>query len=162
MFNIWTRGCNWVQWNPAQLPFLLHLSSLPSSQPNVIPRLQPTFTRTSGHCLGTFIAVNLSLFPALLNVMSHTTHQLSLHSRYQTVKKINHDIFWKINAYSYLPQKEGHVEIFEVLTAVKLLVVCRIVTPCRFVGSFVGTFRVHPQCWNWNGYLHTLLPGNFM
>jgi hypothetical protein len=83
----------------------------------------------------------------LLNVMSHTTHQLYLLSRHQTVKKISHDIFLRINAYSYLPQKEGQVEIFEVLTAVKLLVVyLRIVTPCRFVGSFVGTFRIHPQC----------------
>jgi hypothetical protein len=61
-FNVWTRGCNWVRWNPAQLLSFLHFSSLPSSQPNVLPHLKLTFTRrTSGHCLGTFIAVNLAL-----------------------------------------------------------------------------------------------------
>jgi hypothetical protein len=39
--------------------------SLPSPLPNSLSCLQPTFTRTSGHCLGTFIAVNLSVFPPL-------------------------------------------------------------------------------------------------
>jgi hypothetical protein len=82
-FNAWTWGCNWVQCDPAQLLSLLHLSSVPSSHPNVLPPLQPTCTRrTSGHCLGTFITVNLALFPSLLNVVSCTTHQLSLLSRW--------------------------------------------------------------------------------
>jgi hypothetical protein len=77
-YNVWIRGSNWVQWNPVQLFSLLHLSSLPSSQPNVLPSLQPTFTRrTNGHCLGTFIAVKLSVSP-LLNVVSRTTHPFSL------------------------------------------------------------------------------------
>jgi hypothetical protein len=61
-FNVWIRGSNWMQWNPTQLLSLLHLSSIPSSETNVLPRVQPTFTRrTSGHCLGTFIAVNLDV-----------------------------------------------------------------------------------------------------
>jgi hypothetical protein len=61
-FNLWFRGSNWMQWNPAQLISLLRLSPIPSSQPNVLLPLQPTFTkRTSGHCLGTFTAVYLAL-----------------------------------------------------------------------------------------------------
>jgi hypothetical protein len=77
-FTVWIQGSHWVQWTPAQLLYLLHLSSIPSSQPNVIPPLQPNFTRrTSGHCLGTFVALNLAL-PPILNVVSHTTHPLYL------------------------------------------------------------------------------------
>jgi hypothetical protein len=61
-----------MQWNPTQLLSLLHLSSLPSSQPNILPPVQPTFTRrTNGHCLGTFIAVNLALFPPVKCSVSH-------------------------------------------------------------------------------------------
>jgi hypothetical protein len=65
-----------MQWNPAQLLSLLQPSSLPSSQANVLPPLQPTFTKTtSGYCTGTFIAVNLA--HTFLNVVSHTvTHFL--------------------------------------------------------------------------------------
>jgi hypothetical protein len=41
--------------------------------PEVLPLLQPTFTRrTSGHCLGTFIAINLSIFLLGLYVVPHT------------------------------------------------------------------------------------------
>jgi hypothetical protein len=39
----------------------------------VLPILQPTFTRrTSGHCLGTFIAINLCIFLLGLYVVPHT------------------------------------------------------------------------------------------
>jgi hypothetical protein len=77
-FNAWIRVSNWMQWSAALLLSLIQLSPLPSSQLNILPSLQPTFTRrTSGHCLGTFIAVSLALPPPLLN-MSHTTHPLSL------------------------------------------------------------------------------------
>jgi hypothetical protein len=49
---------------PAELLSLLHLSSLPSSQPNVLHPLQHTITRrTSGYCLGTLITINLVMFP---------------------------------------------------------------------------------------------------
>jgi hypothetical protein len=67
-----------VQFNPPQRLSLLQLSSLPSSQPNALPPLQSTLTRrTNGHCMWTFIAVNLALFP-LLNTVSRTTHALSV------------------------------------------------------------------------------------
>jgi hypothetical protein len=43
---------------------LLHLSSLPSSLRDVLPPFQAIFTRkTSGHCMGPFISVNLVLSP---------------------------------------------------------------------------------------------------
>jgi hypothetical protein len=46
------------------------LIALLSPLPNTLPSLQPTFTRrTSGHCLGTNVAENLSLFHPL-NVVS--------------------------------------------------------------------------------------------
>jgi hypothetical protein len=45
-----------VQLDLTQLPSLLHFSFL-LSFPNILPPLQPTFTRsTRWHCLGTFIA----------------------------------------------------------------------------------------------------------
>jgi hypothetical protein len=34
------------------------LIALPSPLPNALPTVQTTFTRTSGHCLGAFVAVN--------------------------------------------------------------------------------------------------------
>jgi hypothetical protein len=56
------------------------LVSLTSTLPNALTSLQPTFTmRTSGHCLGTFITENLSLFPPL-NVVSLSTLPLCLFS----------------------------------------------------------------------------------
>jgi hypothetical protein len=60
---------------------------LPSSLPNVLPPIQPTFTRkTSRHCLGTFIAVNLSLFSSLhVHTLPPTFPSLSFASR-QRVK----------------------------------------------------------------------------
>jgi hypothetical protein len=79
------------QWNPVQLLSLLHLSSTSSSQQNVLPQFQPTLTRrTSGHCLGNFIAVNLAL-PPVLNIVSHTaTHFLfSLSFDFKRVNEIN-------------------------------------------------------------------------
>jgi hypothetical protein len=61
-----------VQWDPAQLLFLLHFSSLPPSHPKVLPPIQTIFTRRkSGHCLGTFIAVNLTLFSPIMCSVSH-------------------------------------------------------------------------------------------
>jgi hypothetical protein len=67
-----------MQWTPAQLLSLIHLSPVPSSQPNFLRPVHSTFTRrTSGHCLGTFIALKLAL-PPVLNVVSHTTYPLSL------------------------------------------------------------------------------------
>jgi hypothetical protein len=46
---------------PAQFLSLLHLSYLPTLS-NGLPPLEPSFTRrTSGHFLGTLIAVNLAL-----------------------------------------------------------------------------------------------------
>jgi hypothetical protein len=71
-FNVWTRGSNWVQWDPAQLLSLLHFSSLASSLLNVLPPPKHTFTRrTSGHSLGTFIAVSLALLPPVKCSVSH-------------------------------------------------------------------------------------------
>jgi hypothetical protein len=71
-FNVWNRGSNWVQWDPAQLLFLLHFSSLASSLLNVLPPPKHTFTRrTSGHSLGTFIAVSLALFTPVKCSVSH-------------------------------------------------------------------------------------------
>jgi hypothetical protein len=68
-----------MQWNPAQLLSLFLRASLPFSQPNVLLPLQPPFTwRTSGHCLGTFIAVNLALTVPILNVVSHANHPVCL------------------------------------------------------------------------------------
>jgi hypothetical protein len=70
--NIWTRGCNWVRWDHAQLLSLLHFSSLSSSHPKVLPPLQPTFTRRRTGtawdlCSHKYISV------CLLNVVSHST-----------------------------------------------------------------------------------------
>jgi hypothetical protein len=46
--------------------------ALPSPIPNALPSLQSAFTRrTSGHCLGTFIVVNLSLFLLIKCSVSH-------------------------------------------------------------------------------------------
>jgi ammonia channel protein AmtB len=64
-----------MQWNPAQLLSQLHLSSILSSQPNVVPPLQPTFTRTSRHCLGTFTVVNLALTLPFRLQRSKQVHQ---------------------------------------------------------------------------------------
>jgi hypothetical protein len=71
-----------VLWDAAQLLSLLRLSSLPSSQPNVLPPLKYTSTRTTGHYLGTFTAVNLTLFP-LLNVLACVTLLLYLRSLFR-------------------------------------------------------------------------------
>jgi hypothetical protein len=51
----------------------LLLISLPSPLRNALPYFQPTFTRrTTGHCLGTYIA-QISLPPPQLNTVSITT-----------------------------------------------------------------------------------------
>jgi hypothetical protein len=63
-----------VVWKPDQLLSPPHLSSLPSSQPNVLP---PSTRRTSGHCLGTFISLNLALFRPV-KIVSRSTQPLSL------------------------------------------------------------------------------------
>jgi hypothetical protein len=62
---------------PSSVYFLaLRFISLPSSFPNVVTSLWPIFTRrTSGHCLGTFTTVNLSLF-LRFHVVSLKTPQL--------------------------------------------------------------------------------------
>jgi hypothetical protein len=51
--------------NPVYHLSLLHISSLPASLLNALPLHQPIFTRkTSGHCLRTFVALNVSVFPS--------------------------------------------------------------------------------------------------
>jgi hypothetical protein len=61
----------------------------------VLPPLQTTFTRrTREHCLKTFIAVDLALFP-LSSVVSHTTHPHFLFSLSRSI------IGYRFNKISY-------------------------------------------------------------
>jgi hypothetical protein len=61
-----------MQWNPAQLLSLLHLSSIPSSQPNVLP---PThlYKKDERALPGDLHSRKLSSYPPLLTVVSDTT-----------------------------------------------------------------------------------------
>jgi hypothetical protein len=77
MFN---SGFWWNAVGPCSNSLLApHFISQPSPLSNAVHYLQRAFTRrTSGHCLGIFIAVNLSVFPFKFSFIICTHPQISL------------------------------------------------------------------------------------
>jgi hypothetical protein len=92
-----------VQWNPVQILSLLQLSSLLSSQPNVLPPPDPTITRrTNGHCLGTFIAVNIDLFPPLPPTFSSLFLSLQIGKVNALLYFVNFVLSWHVSSHMML------------------------------------------------------------